>query len=88
MGYKITLQRKKDKHALSHRAVANNAENLALAGRDIIEDISLYVPHYTTNISDQKLMFGRIVSKVATEKSYIKRSSYMKNVTFEKKLEF
>ena len=85
MGYKLTLQRKKDNHVLSHRAGANNAKNLALAGRVIIEDTSLYVPHYTTNISNQKLLLGHIVSKVATELSYIERSSYMKNVTFEKK---
>ena len=85
MGYKLTLQRNKDNHVLSHRAGANNAENLALAGTVIIEDLCLYVPQYTTKISIQKLLLGHLVSKVATELSYIERSSYMKNVTIEKK---
>ena len=88
MGYKLKLQRKKDNHVISHRAGANNAENLASAGTVIIEDICLYVPHYTTKISNENLLLGHIVSKVATELSYIERSSYMKNMTIEKKLDF
>ena len=67
LGYRLSLQRNGDIHVLSHRAGANDAANLALAGRVIIEDLSWYVPHYTPNISNQKLMLGHIVSKAATE---------------------
>ena len=80
MGYKLTLQRNSDNHVLSHPAQANDAENLALEGRVIIDDISLYVPHYTPSISNQKLMLGRIASRTPSELSFKKRSTYMKDV--------
>ena len=83
LGYKLALQRNNDYHVLSHRAVATNADNLALAGRVFIEDLSSYVPHYTPSILNQNVMLGHFVSKAPTEVSYIKRSSYMKNVTTE-----
>ena len=62
VGCKLTLQRNIDINVLSQPAGANDAANLALAGRIIIDDISLYVPHCTPSISNQKLMFGHIVS--------------------------
>ena len=61
LGYQLTLQGNSDNHVLSHPAQANDAANLALAGRVIIDDISWYVPHYTPNISNQKLMSSEIV---------------------------
>ena len=67
LAYKQTLQQNSDKFVLSHPAGANDAENKALAERVIINDISLYAPHYTPNISNQKLMLGNIVSIAATE---------------------
>ena len=82
-GLKLVLQRNRDNHALSQPAGANDAANLALAGRLIIDDISLYVPHYTPSISIQKLMSGHFVSKIPTELSYIKRWSYKKDLTTE-----
>ena len=88
LGYKLTLQRKSDNHVISHPARANEAANLSSAGRVITEDISLYVPHYTPNISNQKLMLVHILSKTATQLSYIKRPSYMKDFTTEKKCTF
>ena len=54
-----------------------------MAARIIIDDISLYVPHYTPNISNQKFILGPIVSKTPTELSFNKQSSYMKDVTTE-----
>ena len=81
MGSKITLQKNSDNHVLSHPPQANDAANLALAGAVIIDDIRLYVPQYTPSISNQKLVLGHIVSKTPTELSYIKRWSYMKNLT-------
>ena len=83
LGYESTLQRNSNNRVLSHRPGAKNAENLALAGRIIIDDKSLYVPHYTPNISTQKLMLRHIISKAATDMSFIKRSSHMKDVTTE-----
>ena len=83
LGYKLTLQRNSDNHVLSHPAQANDAANIDLAGRVILDDISWYVPHYTPSISNQKLLLGHIVSKAPTELSYNKRSSYMIDVTTE-----
>ena len=83
LGYKLTLQRNSDYHVLSHPAQANDAANLALAGRVFIDDISWYVPQYTLSISNQKLMLGHIVSKAPTYLTYIKSSCHMKDVTAE-----
>ena len=69
LGYKLLLQRNSDNHVLSHPAEAKDAANLVSAGRDVMDDISLYVPHYTPSRSNQKLMLGHIVSKAATELS-------------------
>ena len=83
LGYKLTLQRRSDNHVLSHPAPANDAANLALAGGVFTKDLSCYIPSYTPRISDRKLMLGHIVSEIAAELSYIKRSSYMEDVTAE-----
>ena len=83
MALKLPLHRKSGNHVLSHRAGATNADNLALAGIVILDDISLYFPHYTPSTSNQKLMLGHIVSKAPTEKSFKKTSTYMKDVTTE-----
>ena len=81
LGYRLTLQRPRDNHVLSHLRGATDAANLALAGRVIIDDIIFCVPHHAPNTSNQNLMLGHIESKAATELSYIKRSSDMKDVT-------
>ena len=80
----MKLQRNSDNHVISHRAGANIAENLALAGRVKIEEKRLYVPHYVPKISKQKLMLGHIVSAAATELLYIKRPSCLNDVTTRK----
>ena len=54
-----------------------------MAVRVIINDISLYIPHYTPSLSIQKLLLRHILSKIPTELSYIKRSSYKKDTTIE-----
>ena len=83
LGYKLTLQRNSDNHVSSHPPQANDAANLALAGKVNIEDLSWYVPQYTPSVKNQKLMLRHIESKIPTELTYSKRSSYMKNVTTE-----
>ena len=66
LGYILTLQKNSDNHVLSLRA-GTDVENLALAGIVIIEDISWYVPNYTPNISNQKIMLEQILSDTPTE---------------------
>ena len=39
-------------------------------------------------MSNQKFLLGHIVSKTATEFSYLKSSSFMKDITTENKLTF
>ena len=72
LSYKLTLERNSDYHVLGHPAGANDARYLASAGRVFIDDINLYVPPYTPNISNQELMLAHIVSP--TELSYVERS--------------
>ena len=84
VGYKLTLQRYNDNHVSSHPPQANDAANLALAGGVDIEGLSWYVPLFTPSVKNQKLMLRHIESKTPTELTYIKRSSYMKDVTTEK----
>ena len=79
----LPLQRIKDERVFSQLAGADVAADLALAGIVFREDVSLYVPQYTPNKSNQKFLLGHIVSRAATELSYIKSSSYMKDMTTE-----
>ena len=64
--------RNSDNHVISHPAQANDAANLALAGKVIRGDINSYVPHDTPSISNQKLMLSFIAAKTPTELTYIK----------------
>ena len=83
LGYKVTLQRNSGNHVLSHLAGVNDATNLALAGRAVIDDKSWYVTLYTPSIPNEKVKLGHIASRTATELSYIERSSQMKDETTE-----
>ena len=82
LGYKLTLQRKSDNNTLSHRA-GTKAESLVLAGRFNIEDLSWYIPNFTPSMSNQHLTLAHIVSKAPTDLSFVKRPTYMKDVTTE-----
>ena len=81
--YNLTIYRNIGIHVLGHPTQANDAAIVALAGRVIIEDLSRYVPHYTPSMGNQKLLAEHIVSKTPAELSFIKRSSYRKDVTTE-----
>ena len=83
LGYTITLHRNSDNHVSSHPAGFNDAANLALTGRVIMVDTSLYALHYIPNISNQEFLLRHIVSRAATEISYFKGSSYIKDTTTE-----
>ena len=67
LNYKLTLQRNSDYHVLSHPPEADDAANLGLTGRFIIDDVSCHVPHYTPSIPNQKLMLQHITNKTPTE---------------------
>ena len=82
LGYNLTIQRSSDKHVHSHRA-GTEAANLAWVVSVFVEDISGYFPHYFPNISQHELMFEHIVSRAAKQLTYIKISSYTKDVTTE-----
>ena len=88
LGYKLTLQRNSDNHVLSHPPQANDAANLASAGRVFIEDLSWYVPHFTLSVKNQKILLRHIESKTPTELTSIKRSSHKKDVATENKWTF
>ena len=84
LGYKLTLQRNSDKHVLCHPAQTNDAANIALAGRVLIDDLNWCFPHYTPSISNQKILWEIITSKTPTKLSYSERSYYMKDISTEK----
>ena len=67
---------------MGHR-IGTDATNLALAGKVSINDLNLYVLHFTRSVSNQKLKLEHIISKTATKLSYIIRSSRMEDVTTE-----
>ena len=66
----------------SHTAPANDA------AKDIVDDIGWYVPAYTPSISNQEKLLGHIESKAPNEVSYIKKSSYVKDITSENNWSF
>ena len=68
---------------LNHLAGAIDAANLASVGRVVINDISWYLLHFTSNMSNQNLMLSHFASRAATDLSCIKRSSYIKDVSTE-----
>ena len=82
LGYKLILQRNSDNHVLGHRA-GTNAENLALAGRVIIEDLSCVIPNLIPSLSNQIFLMEHFISKTPTQLTFNKRSCYMKDVTTE-----
>ena len=87
LGYKLPLERISGNHVLTHRA-GTEAANLALGGRNIIENFSWLVLPYTPNTPNtpntqqQKFLYPQtkehIVSRAAKEITYNKRSSYTK----------
>ena len=71
LGYKLTLTRNKDDAAL------HKATGIAEA-RIKIDDILLYVPHYTLSIPQQSKLSKQFLSKTPTGLRYIERSVFMK----------
>ena len=77
------MQRKADTDVLSYPPVIDAAANRARAGRVAKEILSCYIPHYTTNVFEQKLMLVHFAARAATHVSYIRGLPFRKDVTFE-----
>ena len=45
-----------------------------------INALEWYVPHYTTSITQQKILMNQIIKKMATAPPYPERSVFMKEV--------
>ena len=73
LGYKLTLTRNSD------NAVLNKADATNL-GKVEINAIEWYVPHYTASMSQQAFLSNQIANGIPTERQYIERSVFMKEV--------
>ena len=71
-----------DNHVLCHPAGVNDAANLALAAKVIIENKSWCVPRNSPNKSNQR-MLGQIATRAALERSHFKKLSLMKDLSTE-----
>ena len=77
------MQRKGDTGVLSFPLAIDAAANRARAGRVEKVTFSCYVPHYTTNVFEQRLMLVPFATRAATYISYIGGSPFTKDVTIE-----
>ena len=73
LGYKLTLTRISDDAVLNKGNAINN-------GKNKINAIAWYVPHYTFSMQQQSILFKQILSKTPTEIEYPERSVFMKEV--------
>ena len=70
LGYKLTKTRNSDKSVL-------NKDNAINIGKNKINAIEWYIPHYTPSIPQQAVLFKQILSKAPTELQYVKRSVFV-----------
>ena len=73
LGYKLTLTRNTDNAVLNKVNAINN-------GKNKINAIEWYVPHYTPSMQQQALLYKQIINKSPTEIQYPERSLFMKEV--------
>ena len=73
LGDKLTLTREKDD------SVTDKAAGTADA-RIKIDHIQWYVPHYTPNLQQEKILTKQTVDKIPTELRYVERSVFMEEV--------
>ena len=57
-----------------------NKERATVIGIFEIIAIEWYVPHYTTSILQQAILYKQILSKTTTELQYVQRCVFMKEV--------
>ena len=73
--------------AVGAAPAAIDTANVAIKGRIIINDISCYVPHFTSNMAQDAILSKHILSRGPTELTYIGRSIFNQDVpTAEKRL--
>ena len=73
LGYKLTLTRNTD------NAVLNKANAINL-GKNKINALEWYVPHYTPSIQQQSILSKQILNKTPTQIQYPERSVFMKEI--------
>ena len=73
LGYKLTLTRNSD------NAVLNKTNSTAI-GKNKINSIEWYIPHYTASLKEQGILMGQITDKIPTELWYVEKSIFMKEV--------
>ena len=73
LGYKLTLTRNTNNAVL-------NKDNPINIGRNKINAIEWYVPHYTPSMQQQSILSKQIINKTPTEIKYPERSVFMKEV--------
>ena len=76
LGYKLTLTRNNDSAVL-------NKDNAIPLAKVKFSGIEWYVPHYTASMSQQTILSNQIVNKIPTEKQYIEKSVFMKEVNIQ-----
>ena len=77
MGYKLTLTRNSDNAVL-------NKGNAISNGKNKINAIECYVPHYTPSMQQQSILSKQILNKTPAEIEYPERSVFMKEVNTQK----
>ena len=73
LGYKLTLTRNSDNAVL-------NETNATAIGKNKINSIEWYVPHYTATLKEQDKLMKQNIDKIPTELRYVERSVFMKEV--------
>ena len=71
--YKLTLTRNSDNAVLNKANATNNVEIK-------INSSDWYIPHYTTSLTQEKIVLSQIVNKKPTELRYVERSFFMKEL--------
>ena len=73
LGYKLTLTRNSDNAVL-------NKGNASNKGKNKINAIEWYMPHYTPSMQQQSILSKQILNKTPTENKYPEKSVFMKEV--------
>ena len=90
LGKDFTLQRDDDSNVLGHglgaevHAAARQTAIGAIEGRHFKGDFSLYAPHYTPKVPEQKVVLEKIAFRSATESAFVKRSVGLEDGTTAK----
>ena len=73
LGYKLTLTRNSDNAVLNKGSATNN-------GKNKINSLEWYVPHYTPSLEEYNKLMNQIKNKTPTKLHYPEKSVFMKEV--------